>query len=884
MSSTTLLSRTRTAVLAFSGLAAAYGIYYVYTSSADHAPTTTLHRSNAVHRTRPERRPSHRFVLSTRPPDDDAPLGMVVMHRTATDERFEFNIAFLQGVMPDDVGLRYDMRITSAQATALASRLRVAAVECLLNAAVGSQSDTQRQAIARFGLADLSEALMRRDYGTVQLLSPDVLRLLKVEPEEYQVGLERFRTPSLYTNLFVHDVPADDSSHAPTEDLDGLDGAARETTHGLKSLLYHIAAADAKRKSYEHRGIHCEECGERPIRGVRWHCLNCPDFDLCSTCEATIGHLPGHVLAKIQIPLPLLSQPTKEIPLWYPGDPKKVSDPLSASFKLRLGERYDFDEPHMDAHYDQFICIANTSWPADPNQVGGAIDRHAFNKALTSERWPQRFRPNAMYDRMFAFYDTDHDGLIGFEEFVDGLAYLRGNQRFADLRRALQGFDFDGDGYVDRADFIRLLRAKHEMHKLVITDAVESRDEDLAQRAASVLRTAQPISSLFTNDDPQPGEDRPRNGKHLDLSTNDLVPASGTHTILGDNEGWEASSNAQVSTTSQTRAELQPHEQLQHHMSRFEEVLERSEATDAEASRAQAQPQQDTEQAVTASGPQVADSIRSMGFIDADVGTGMEDEDALDEDVLWQVIEAGLHELLDPLFKEKEEQDDAVVATREERAKLRMEIDQAVQDKQAFREELATGSDIDPLLAIANESYTQANGRPRKPRQGLAFSNTPVSTDAASLEQREAEIAQRPLGELLDNMGYSVVDGETGSGHSGVGEDVLPADAGMAVVSHSPETTRILPGPTHLERTGDPTMPQNRPNRPSSGERDDVDERAEDRSRLEYLASLDEAERAMQERGGPGRLNVAEMEACVRADGSKELRGIVTSWLEWASF
>jgi len=48
----------------------------------------------------------------------------------------------------------------------------------------------------------------------------------------------------------------------------------------------------------------CDRCGATPIKGIRWKCSNCPDFDLCSACEALNLHDPSHLLLKVRIPLP----------------------------------------------------------------------------------------------------------------------------------------------------------------------------------------------------------------------------------------------------------------------------------------------------------------------------------------------------------------------------------------------------------------------------------------------------------------------------------------------------------------------------------------------------------------------------------------------------
>jgi hypothetical protein len=56
------------------------------------------------------------------------------------------------------------------------------------------------------------------------------------------------------------------------------------------------------------------------------------------------------------------------------------------------------------------------------------------------------------------------------------------------------------------------------------------------------------------------------------------------------------------------------------------------------------------------------------------------------------------------------------------------------------------------------------------------------------------------------------------------------------------------------------------------------------KERLEHLIVLDQRERQIKLRGGPGRLSFEEVDELVKADPSRELRGLVISWLEWASF
>lgn len=51
-----------------------------------------------------------------------------------------------------------------------------------------------------------------------------------------------------------------------------------------------------------HPGVVCDGCGQN-IRGIRYKCSNCPDYDLCQGCEKKGNvHDPGHVFLKILKP------------------------------------------------------------------------------------------------------------------------------------------------------------------------------------------------------------------------------------------------------------------------------------------------------------------------------------------------------------------------------------------------------------------------------------------------------------------------------------------------------------------------------------------------------------------------------------------------------
>ena len=51
-----------------------------------------------------------------------------------------------------------------------------------------------------------------------------------------------------------------------------------------------------------HKGIKCNKCGKNNLEGIRYKCAQCPDFNLCETCENNYNHNIKHIMVKMRYP------------------------------------------------------------------------------------------------------------------------------------------------------------------------------------------------------------------------------------------------------------------------------------------------------------------------------------------------------------------------------------------------------------------------------------------------------------------------------------------------------------------------------------------------------------------------------------------------------
>jgi Ca2+-binding EF-hand superfamily protein len=292
----------------------------------------------------------------------------------------------------------------------------------------------------------------------------------------------------------------------------------RRTGQNIVQLLFRVSEDATRRNAYVHRGCACNGCGVVPIRGIRYRCANCADYDLCEGCESQGLHTKTHIFYKIRVPAPSFG-PRHIQPVWYSGDPENTWKMLPKELIAKLSRETGFERPELDAYWEQWTFMANTDWRDDPDDINLAMDRKTFERCLVPSGGYRHAAPSLIFDRMFAFYDTNKDDLISFPEFLHGLAYRKKRDKWTKI---FEGYDIDGDGYVDRKDFLRMFRSYYVLYRQMHRDMLEGMDEQQMSStdAHRLVSGRQPLSSAFGQDGRYPPAPDPRAGEGKTVLSN----------------------------------------------------------------------------------------------------------------------------------------------------------------------------------------------------------------------------------------------------------------------------------------------------------------------------------------------------------------------------
>ncbi|KAF2755504.1 hypothetical protein EJ05DRAFT_540227 [Pseudovirgaria hyperparasitica] len=489
-------------ILFTAGAAAALASYYLYISST---PPTGLQRSNAV-RERHRRPPAHptrdaRHERTAQPVypeggtegvlerlaniDHDFVYGEVRHFNTAipltlrTIAPLEIRNRLTPSVLPDTVpDIDWDNVVDEVHRDFIHHFMRVEFARRPI--------ELDELVVIFYWLLDrlVRAELIAECFSAYSGGIPDIGARLQQETTEQ---------PGTSDHVEVVEVPETEASHRVFDD-------AEDDGQVLQRAVYYIAEERTKQEGVIHRGITCDQCDTRPIRGIRWRCANCADFDLCSYCEADNRHDKTHIFYKVRIPAPYLGYPRQPFTPVYPGRPEMMPNDIPREVKKKMMKeipKMPYEE--LDGLWDQFTCLANAVWKEDPNGIGWAIDRKAFDTAFIPHYSLSTSTPNLIYDRVFAFYDSNGDSLIGFEEFLRAVSSVHSRSQGVRLRIAFDGYDIDGDGLVTRKDFLRLFRAYYAIQKESTRDYIAVHTESLGVAGAlDTIMSSQPLASHFS--------------------------------------------------------------------------------------------------------------------------------------------------------------------------------------------------------------------------------------------------------------------------------------------------------------------------------------------------------------------------------------------------
>jgi Ca2+-binding EF-hand superfamily protein len=396
---------------------------------------------------------------------------------------------------------------------------------------------------------------------------------------------------------------------------------------------------------------------------------------------------------------------------------------INATLKKRLVAESKMEAEEIDALWDQFTCLAGTEWPADPNNIGWALDRRAFNHAFIPRYNSFVAAPNLIYDRIFAYYDSDKNGLIGFEEWIKGLDGMHSSH--IKSRIVFNAYDVDGDGYISRKDILRIFRAYYAIEKEATRNYVAEITEELSVRnALETIRSSQPLGSAFPPHGPTPQSNDPSRLQHKaqDDSENTEGILHDDHADVADREDMLRAANFR-NISEEALAESGQDDVVIDRWSRRQFYVDEEEGLARPEGMEDNFPSQDgcaadatneAEDDETFNGesdtrPRCSRSSSRVRFEDdVDIETRSnastssrpvgerwggyeipEPEKDLGQEVLYQITQQGFNELLDPMFEERENDAMDAHATRAERRQCADTIDEVTDSfKNDKRQEL----------------------------------------------------------------------------------------------------------------------------------------------------------------------------------------------------
>ena len=134
-------------------------------------------------------------------------------------------------------------------------------------------------------------------YLTIDNMVDEEYQLYKLDKTDDEETIQYYEDEDYYDTEEIKEVIKEDEKEDKNEDVkedkneDEIEEKIEEKNEGKKDVIKYI-----------HYGIKCNICGCEEIKGVRYLCGVCSNFNLCQECEQNYGRKHNHPLLKIRSP------------------------------------------------------------------------------------------------------------------------------------------------------------------------------------------------------------------------------------------------------------------------------------------------------------------------------------------------------------------------------------------------------------------------------------------------------------------------------------------------------------------------------------------------------------------------------------------------------
>ncbi|KAI3632610.1 hypothetical protein MIR68_009716 [Amoeboaphelidium protococcarum] len=279
-------------------------------------------------------------------------------------------------------------------------------------------------------------------------------------------------------------------------------------SEALIQLLNSVSETQAQIDAHIHRGVTCNECHQSAIRGIRFKCLNCMDFDICQQCQFTTTHNPLHCFVQIKIPIPPLANPRIALlrPFYNGNMNQSYTDPVDSDDMDSVRAETAFDPLQFGALYQQFLSQAVSVQQNNDGTVIAVITKDNFTRCFGPIGNGNKY----LIDRLFQVFSSLNDkeiisAGITFGGFIRCMNILINGTKELKIEFAFKVIDSGFKGAIVQEDLKRFLIAYLDLSKEFVRDVVRSVGEETLDNfnmrgvgSGNLIKNTAPVSASFT--------------------------------------------------------------------------------------------------------------------------------------------------------------------------------------------------------------------------------------------------------------------------------------------------------------------------------------------------------------------------------------------------